>query len=112
MNTQDKELEDVAVILRNSIDHMKYLSGDGNSILDYYSDIYNCFFEYDIKQKKSVGFIIKNILMKYFVIGKLNFVKENNLGLIKMDNNRLKSDEFQYQFGVKKKNYQLDLIIL
>lgn len=102
MNTQDKELEDVAVILRNSIDHMKYLSGDGNSILDYYSDIYNCFFEYDIKQKKSVGFIIKNILMKYFVIGKLNFVKENNLGLIKMDNNQLKSDEFQYQFGIKK----------
>ena len=40
--------------------------------------------------------------MKYFVIGKLNFVKENNLGMIKMDNNQLKSDEFQYQFGIKK----------
>lgn len=52
---------------RNYIEHMKYLSAWDVSILDMYCWMYNGFFDYDTKLKKSMSFILNNILMKYFV---------------------------------------------
>ena len=52
---------------RNYIEHMKYLTRWDVSILDMYGWMYNGFFDYDIKLKKSMSFILNNILMKYFV---------------------------------------------
>ena len=52
---------------RNYIDHMKYLSKRDTSILEMYGWMYNGFFDYDTKLKKSMSFILNNILMKYFV---------------------------------------------
>ena len=46
---------------------MKYLTRWDVSILDMYGWMYNGFFDYDIKLKKSMSFILNNILMKYFV---------------------------------------------
>lgn len=73
INMHDKYAE-----RRNYIDHMKYLSKTDTSIMEMFSWIYNGFFDYDIKLKKSVSFILNNILMKYFVVLKLNIVCTEN----------------------------------
>ena len=38
-----------------------------------YSQIYDSFFVYDIKLKKSVSYVLENILMRYFVVPHLSF---------------------------------------
>lgn len=53
---------------RNYIAHMKYLSKGDKSILEMFSWMYNGFFDYDIKLKKSVSYIMRNIMMRYFLI--------------------------------------------
>lgn len=69
--------DDIIKMIRNPIDHMHYfdkVSGKKKdrpapkSILEMYSDIYDRFFDYDQKLKKSVSFMIKNILLDYFII--------------------------------------------
>lgn len=59
---------DEMVEFRNYIDHFKYYSHLDRSIMDLYSDVYDRFFTYDIKLRKSVSFIFSNILAKYFVL--------------------------------------------
>lgn len=63
-----KKEHDEMVEFRNYIDHFKYYSHMDRSILELYSDIYDRFFTYDLKLRKSVSFILKNILLRYFVI--------------------------------------------
>lgn len=65
-----KNDHDDLVHFRNYIDHFKYYSKADRSIMELYSDVYDRFLDYDIKLKKSVSYIFKNILLKYFVIPK------------------------------------------
>lgn len=59
---------------RNYIVHFKYKAKKQTlSIMDMYSKVYDSFFSYDIKLKKSVSYIITNTLLSYFVNAKLNF---------------------------------------
>ena len=60
-------MHDILVDRRKYIAHMKYMSKSDASILDMYTWIYNGFFDYDTKFKKSMSYILPNILMKYFV---------------------------------------------
>lgn len=53
---------------RNYIDHFKYYAKTDRSIMELYSDMYDRFFNYDVKLKKSVSYIFKNILLKHFVL--------------------------------------------
>ena len=58
--------------IRNPIDHMYYFekgkNGATKSILEMYGDIYDRFFDYDLKLKKSVSFVLQNILLDHFII--------------------------------------------
>ena len=54
--------------LRNYIDHFAYFVNNDKSILNLYSDIYNVFFTYSENFRKSVTFILPNILSRYFVL--------------------------------------------
>lgn len=59
-----------AIDYRNCIDHASYYNGDykkmtPKSILELYSGIYDYFFTYDKKLKKSVPIVFENILLKY-----------------------------------------------
>ena len=58
---------DSVIETRNYIDHFKYYAGHERSILDLYSEVYECFFDYSMNYKKSVSYIITNILERYFV---------------------------------------------
>lgn len=57
--------------LRNYIDHFKYFIKSDQSMLELYSQMYDSFLAYDVKLKKSVTYILKNILLRYFVDAKL-----------------------------------------
>lgn len=59
---------DFIVEFRNQIDHFKYYACADKSILEYYAEVYDHFFDYDLKLKKSMSYIFKNILARYFVI--------------------------------------------
>ena len=63
---------------RNSIDHLKYITGCGMSIMDFYSTIYNGFFRYDTKLQKSISYIFKNIMLRYFLNVNLLFKEARN----------------------------------
>lgn len=89
--------EDAMIKLRNSIDHMKYITGSGKSLIDYYSDIYNGFFQYDTKLKKSVSYILKNIFMRYFLVLKLEFRNTGN-DKPKLQLSSVGVDQFTYKF--------------
>ena len=67
-----KEHEEI-IRFRNYIDHFKYYSKMDKSILDLYSQTYESFFTYDQKLKKSVSYVLQNILMKYFVVMDVSF---------------------------------------
>ncbi len=100
-----KEHGDI-VKLRNYVDHFKYYSKMDNSIMDLYSQIYDNFFEYDLKLKKSVSYIFKNILLRYFVIADINFEKSQEEKIltkrttqIVIKGDELKSDIFTYKLS-------------
>lgn len=105
---------------RNEIDHLKFFANsntnDRKSILDMYSWIYNGFFSYDIKLKKSVSYIFSNILAKYFVIADTNIsvkpVDGRRFALFTIS--KMSSDRFTYKMKItdkngkeRKKNYEL-----
>lgn len=62
----ENERDDIR-LTRNYIDHFKYFSKGDRSILDLYSEVYDRFFRYDQKLKKSVTVVLQNVLMRYFV---------------------------------------------
>lgn len=69
---------DNVVDVRNAIDHFKYYTvkkmdnqkDDGTplSILDYYSEVFDRFFEYDMKYQKTVVSMLQNVLLRHFVL--------------------------------------------
>lgn len=61
------DAHDKLINLRNYIDHFKYYARAEKSILELYSQMYDEFLTYDVKLKKSVTYILKNILLRYFV---------------------------------------------
>ncbi len=90
---------DIANDFRNSIDHMKYLSGDGMSLMDYYSKVFHLFFTYDTKLRKSISFIFNNIMMRYFLAASLKFHPGADTCDIELK--ELTSDKFTYKFVEK-----------
>lgn len=64
---------DVMVDFRNSIDHFKYEATLGRSILSLYSEMFDRFLKYDPKLQKSVPVMLKNILLRHFVIADFTF---------------------------------------
>lgn len=60
---------------RNYIDHFKYYSVGGRSILDLYSEVYDRFFTYDLKLKKSVSLVLSNTLKKYHMDARQTFAQ-------------------------------------
>lgn len=92
---------DHMVAVRKSIDHMKYLAGEGRSILDYYSEMYNGFFQYNVSLKKSVSYIINNIMMRYFLSPSLYFREccddDKPKGYREITITSLKSEVFTYK---------------
>ncbi len=82
---------------RNYFDHFKYYVNADQSIMDMYNEIYNRFFTYDLKLRKSVSYILEDILKSYFVIPYFEVVKGKGLTIKDME-----SDQFTYkQYGVK-----------
>lgn len=65
------------VSMRNYIDHFKYYSLADRSMLDLYSDVYDRFFNYDSKLKKSVAVVFQNILLRHFVQAKISMGRES-----------------------------------
>lgn len=63
---EEKEL----IEFRNYIDHFKYYSRRDRSILNLYSQVFANYFRHDRKLKKSVTFILKNILARHFIIAR------------------------------------------
>ena len=105
--------------LRNYFAHMKYYSLHDKSIWDLLGEIYNGFLQYDTKLKKSVSFISKNILERYFVVAtttmkhkwikkteeeKKNGDSDNDYKERFTFSGKLESDEFTYKIGEKNKN--------
>lgn len=98
--------------LRNEIDHFKYYNHMNKSMMDMFSEIFDRFFVYDIKLKKSVSYIFKNILMNYAVIAKTHLQEytvtsgtnqsyERKTSLIKLSDDGLQSDVYTYKFEQK-----------
>lgn len=62
--------ENELIEFRNYIDHFKYYSRRERSVLDLYSQVFANYFRHDKKLKKSVTFILKNILARHFIIAR------------------------------------------
>ena len=69
--------------------------------MEMYSFIFDQFFTYDRKLKKSVTYILKNILMRYFVKAETVLTKREINGKISanMELKDVKSDLFTYKAG-------------
>ena len=74
---EDVHMHNYIVNFRNYIDHFKYYAATDKSILDMYSQMYDCFFGYDLKLQKSISFVLSNILMNYFVVPRLSFTQNS-----------------------------------
>lgn len=87
---------------RNDIAHMRYMATQEESIMEMMSKVYNGFFIYDSKLKKSVSFIFKNILMRYFVVANTemrHMDHDHNDPLLHLkEKDGLTSDQFTYKF--------------
>lgn len=72
---------DGIIAFRNSIEHNKYYRGKTGSILDMYSEVFDRFFTYDMRYQKNVMNMLGNILKRYFILLKPEFVtKERGAG--------------------------------
>lgn len=72
---------DEYVDFRIYIDHLKYFAYHDMSILQMYSKLYGGFFSYSTKLRKSVSYVMPNILLSDFVNVKLGFdYKEEGMG--------------------------------
>lgn len=86
---------------RKYIDHMKWYSGHDRSIWDMFGEIYNGFFLYDTKLKKSISFISKNILERYFVVADIDMKHGNGDDDKFRFCGELTSDKFTYKYNYK-----------
>jgi len=104
---EDKDKHDKFVFLRDYIAHMKYHTLHDKSIWDLFGEMYNGFLRYDTKLKKSVSYISKNILERYFVV--LNTSMEQGKGSVRgtvFSVEKITSDTFTYKYkdGNKKEH--------
>lgn len=119
--------------LRNAIDHMKYYSLSKEKkdekdcftyraygILDYYSEIFDRFFTYDMRYKNNVPNMLKNILMRHFIVMYPVFDENGNKKAVGSQNtkncasigvqkNGFESDYFTYKF-INQNNQQYEQI--
>ena len=65
---------------RNYIDHFKYYADHKRSLLDLYSEVYERFFNYSVNYRKSVSYILPNILERYFIVLNTEMDKGERLG--------------------------------
>ena len=70
---------DEIIETRNYIDHFKYYTDHKRSLLDLYSEVYERFFSYSVNYKKSVSFILPNVLDRYFVILRTEMTKNERM---------------------------------
>lgn len=94
---------------RNKIAHAGYMASQDDSIMELISEIYNKFFVYDTKLKKSVSYIFKNILMRYCVVATLEFNHGSEDTLITVK--KLISDQHTYKFPEQHVNLEKGSII-
>lgn len=93
------------ILLRNYIDHFKYFANHEKSLLEMYGSMYGGFFSYDTKLKKSVSYILPNILLSYFVNVQLEFGRREVPGkngshtTVCLGVKDIKSDYFTYKPG-------------
>lgn len=96
---EDKNRHDEFVLLREYIAHMKYYTLHDKNIWDLFGEMYNGFLRYDTKLKKSVSYLIKNILERYFVVLDTSMVQGNGSvrgAVISAD--KITSDTFTYKY--------------
>lgn len=55
------------ITTRNYIDHFKYFMKADRSMMELYSEVYDRFFRHDLKMKKSVSFVMTNIMAENFM---------------------------------------------
>lgn len=108
---EDKSRHDDFAELRNYIAHMKYFSSHDKSIWELFGEMYNGFLIYDIKLKKSVSYISRNILEKYFVVAETEMTHStDSSNKFTFTAKNLKSDKFTYKYKDKnKKNKTVDV---
>ena len=97
---EDLNQHNSIIKFRNDIVHMRYMTKQNMSIMEMMSFVYNSFFFYDTKLKKSVSFILKNILLRYAVVAKLEFQHHedhNDKNLISFK--PLESDKYTYKLS-------------
>lgn len=103
---ENVDAHDKLIDLRNFIDHFKYYARAEKSILELYSQMYSDFLTYDTKLKKSVTYILKNILLRYFVDASITMEyvdrksaqgKISRIANIKIYEKDLRSDFFTYK---------------
>lgn len=94
---------DEIVKQRNAIDHFRYYSKTDKSMMDLYFMIYQSFFTYDPKLRKSVSFNFKNILKRYFVIANTEMKKEEESKMT-FSKKGLVSDKMYYKLETQKGN--------
>ena len=70
---EDVDDHDNIVDVRNYIDHFKYYRGDGESLLDLYSEIFDRFFSYDMKYGKNAVNVLGGILIRHFALPEFSF---------------------------------------
>ena len=103
---------------RDYLVHFKYFAHLDQSILELYSKASDSFFSYNIKMKKSVSYVLTNILLSYFINAKLSFssygsekyIPENKITVERKSSNisieSAQTDYFTYKLQriVKNKN--------
>ena len=99
------EHDDIVIGIRNYIDHFKYYVDSSRSLLDLYSEIHDRFFTYDMKYQKNVTNMLKNILLKHFVVVDFDYATGKKMsGGVEKPSTKLvirpegiTSDEFTYK---------------
>lgn len=104
---------------RNYIDHFKYFAKADRSMLELYSSLYNGFFSYNTKLKKSISYVLPNTLLSYFIKARFEYAvaeKSNKKGKMvrKIDIriNNIESDYLTYKSGVSSKNKNDDFLVI
>ncbi|MBQ3782828.1 MAG: type VI-A CRISPR-associated RNA-guided ribonuclease Cas13a [Lachnospiraceae bacterium] len=103
-----KEHDDI-INLRNEIEHFRYFSnGTSKSMLDYYSEIFDRYFTYDMKYQKNVINLLENILLRHMVMiepmletGE-KIVEKAKKVRAQISVKAFGADNFTYKYGSKK----------
>lgn len=76
---ENKKKEKFIREYRNYLDHFKYYARNDMSMMELYNKMFFLFFSNDIKLRKSVTVVFRNILARHFVLSKLVFCKESSI---------------------------------